>query len=283
MKTQTFLLLLGGLASLALADSDCQTIINCKSTATVTSTVIPPASTVTVTNTITLTPSCSPTACPTLSCPPCPSVTTPGTTSGTPAPAAPTCTTTVQDWKRADVKWTSEHPKPGAPAPAMFSSNFNYETILTLTDDSTSLERFEVYQDYKFLGKTSEATAATKGKIIHNAVEAIKLGYSHASFNIPAGPHTFMVTWQDAANNPETKEWTSGAFQYRFQRVEPYQAPSYPEIPELPQIDAPPSEPYLMGRASRRSEPHRQPLYFLESLSAWLRRPDTIDEHERPE
>ncbi|RHZ66395.1 hypothetical protein CDV55_100813 [Aspergillus turcosus] len=222
MKTQTFLLLLGGLASLALADSDCQTIINCKSTATVTSTVIPPASTVTVTNTITLTPSCSPTACPTLSCPPCPSVTTPGTTSGTPAPAAPTCTTTVQDWKRADVKWTSDHPKPGAPAPAMFSSNFNYETILTLTDDSTSLERFEVYQDYKFLGKTSEATAATKGKIIHNAVEAIKLGYSHASFNIPAGPHTFMVTWQDAANNPETKEWTSGAFQYRFQRVEPY-------------------------------------------------------------
>ncbi|KAF4161528.1 hypothetical protein CNMCM6936_003369 [Aspergillus lentulus] len=208
MNKQTFLLLLGGLASLASGQSECQTIVSCKSTSTVTTTV------------------------PEGTCTPCPvPVTTAGTISGTPGQAsaaspapAPLCTTVVQPWNRVDLMWTSEHAKPGPPAPGIFSSNFDFETILTITDDYQSLERFEVYQDDQFIGKTSErGPGSTARNDVKDADEALRLGYSQGYFTIPSGPHTFTVTWLEAANNPAVAipGWRGGSLQYRFQRVAP--------------------------------------------------------------
>ncbi|GFF94825.1 hypothetical protein IFM53868_07714 [Aspergillus udagawae] len=231
MKPQTVLLLLGGLASLASGSSECQTIINCKSTSTVTTTITSGVETITVRETDTVTATTTilnPDAVTT--CTPC-SVESPATTAGTvpvtpatttaPTPV-PLCTTTVQNWNRVSLMWTPEHPKPGPPSPATFASNFDYETILTLTDDLASLERFEVYQDFQFIGRTSERTAeSTSRKDVQDAGEAIRLGFSHGSFTVPAGAHTFTVTWQEAANNPEVQDWSGGALQYRFERVGP--------------------------------------------------------------
>ncbi|KAL4986034.1 hypothetical protein BDW68DRAFT_164003 [Aspergillus falconensis] len=231
MKTQSLLLLLGGLASLASGSPECQTIINCKSTSTVTTTITSAVTTTTVreTDTVTTTTTILDPGLAT-TCTPC-SVESAGTTAGTvpmapvtttaPAPA-PLCTTTVQDWNRVSLMWTPEHPKPGPPSPATFASNFDYETILTLTDDSDSLERFEVYQDFQLIGRTSERTAeSTVRKGVFDAGEAIGLGFSHGSFTVPAGAHTFTVTWQEAANNPQVHDWSGGALQYRFERVGP--------------------------------------------------------------
>lgn len=84
--------------------------------------------------------------------------------------------------------WTSEHAKPGPPAPGIFSSNFDFETILTITDDYQSLERFEVYQDDQFIGKTSErGPGSTARNDVKDADEALRLGYSQGYFTIPPG------------------------------------------------------------------------------------------------
>ncbi|KAL3435099.1 hypothetical protein BDV09DRAFT_168556 [Aspergillus tetrazonus] len=231
MKTQTGLLLLSGLASLASGSSECQTIINCKSTSTITTTITSAVTTTTVreTDTVTTTTTILNPGLAT-TCTPC-SVESPGTTAGTvlvtpvtttASTPAPLCTTTVQDWKRVLLMWTPEHPKPGPPSPATFASNFDHETILTITDDLDSLERFEVYQDFQLIGRISERTAeSTVRKGVQDAGEAIRLGFSHGSFTVPAGPHTFTVTWQEAANNPQVHDWSGGALQYRFERVGP--------------------------------------------------------------
>jgi hypothetical protein len=47
------------------------------------------------------------------------------------------------------------------------------------------------------------------------------MGVSTNCIKLHTGAHTFTVTWQEAANNPEVHDWSGGALQYRFERVGP--------------------------------------------------------------
>ena len=54
-----------------------------------------------------------------------------------------------QAWKTFNVAWTADYTRPGAPQPFTKTSDFDTDTILTLTDDEYQAEHFTVTRQKK--------------------------------------------------------------------------------------------------------------------------------------
>ena len=126
----------------------------------------------------------------------------------------------AQGWTDFSVVWDASYPRPGPPAPYKTSSNFDYDTILTLTDDIYQAEHFTITMDGEKIGETYED--GWKNDKLYCGKDAdgcIAKGFSHGSFLIPGGKHDLSFQWTDGKYATDAGwNWWYGAGQYRFDR-----------------------------------------------------------------
>lgn len=125
-----------------------------------------------------------------------------------------------QAWRTFSVVWTADYPRPGAPKPFTTTSNFDTDTILTLTDDEYQAEHFTVTLDGEKIGETHEKGWKNNklycGKV---AEDCMSKGFSHGHFLIPKGQHDLGFQWTDGPYQTEEGwNWWYGAGQYRFDK-----------------------------------------------------------------
>lgn len=123
-------------------------------------------------------------------------------------------------WTSFSVEWNAEYKQPGPPAPFSTTSNFDYDTILTLTDDIYQAEHFNVKVDGEKIGETHED--GWKNECLYcgkDAEACMAKGFSHGSFWIPGGKHELSFQWTDGKFKADSGlYWWYGAGQYRFDR-----------------------------------------------------------------
>ncbi|KAG8528932.1 uncharacterized protein KY384_006621 [Bacidia gigantensis] len=122
----------------------------------------------------------------------------------------------VQPWYSFTVGWTADFPRPGPPKPFYTTSNFETDTILTLTDDLYQAEHFKVTMDEEVIGETHE-NGWKNDKIYcgKNADECMAKGWSHGSFLIPKGKHDLGFQWTEGKYQTEAGgNWWYGAGQH---------------------------------------------------------------------
>lgn len=126
----------------------------------------------------------------------------------------------AQGWTSFSVVWDYTHVRPDPPAPFVTTSNFDYDTILTLTDDIYQAEHFLVKMDGKDIGETHEDGWKNEKLYCGKDAEAcMAKGFSHGSFPIPAGKHELSFEWTKGEyKTTYGSDWWYGAGQYRFDR-----------------------------------------------------------------
>ncbi|KAK4693205.1 hypothetical protein P7C71_g4150, partial [Lecanoromycetidae sp. Uapishka_2] len=126
----------------------------------------------------------------------------------------------AQAWTTFSVLWDATYARPGPPAPFTTSSNFDYDTILTLTDDIYQAEHFTVKMDGDKIGETHEDGWKNEKLYCGKDAEAcMAKGFSHGSFWIPGGKHDLSFQWTDGEYKTSYgSDWWFGAGQYRFDR-----------------------------------------------------------------
>ncbi|KAG8530686.1 uncharacterized protein KY384_004041 [Bacidia gigantensis] len=125
----------------------------------------------------------------------------------------------VQDWKVFRVTWTPEYPKPGHPKPYYTSSEFDFDTILTITDNYRQSEHFVVKMDDEVLGETHENGFDAENMCQNDGDVCIAKGFSHGSFLVPKGKHEFSFDWTEGPQDwPNLKPASSGGGLWRFDK-----------------------------------------------------------------
>lgn len=179
----------------------------------------------------------------------------PGQRQRIPEPASrPLCSENIQAWTGFDLLWDKDiFPRPGEPQPVTLSTNWDFPVNLTVTDDYLMYERFTItLDDDTLLGMTSERNPQLYGKppgsiasCEGDADRCVKEGWSHGTFEIPAGmpfnvqrtllccsnpvpsftgDHNIEISWKDPNEKPEylaNDGFSSGHGQYRFDRTVP--------------------------------------------------------------
>lgn len=95
----------------------------------------------------------------------------------------------VQDWKPANLPWTSTHRQPGPPQPYETTINFDFDVIMSIVDVETQSEHFLVNLDGTFWGETG-GERGYKNQYIGNYNDpewCLLNGYTRGYFLIPKG------------------------------------------------------------------------------------------------
>ncbi|VBB80501.1 Putative protein of unknown function [Podospora comata] len=130
----------------------------------------------------------------------------------------------VQDWKPANLPWTSTHRQPGPPQPYETTINFDFDVIMSIVDVETQSEHFLVNLDGTFWGETG-GERGYKNQYIGNYNDpewCLLNGYTRGYFLIPKGQHTLTIEWPQGTGkyqNDGGGNWWYGIARYRFDKL----------------------------------------------------------------